>query len=120
MSKEGFKSARNKTVSPVQVRGAPPTFKDRVESMSGLVGSKQISWACNFMSNAANGGDKRLSIIKAMKEATLIPDTYDKLMGTLSRLAKTDLNPEIQSAALETFNFLREKQLTVYRFKKVV
>ena len=93
-------------------------FKDKIESMSGLVGAKDVSWACEFINNATNNTSERIAVIKSLREAMLIPDTYDKLMSALSRLSKTDADPEIKSACISTFTFHRERHML--SLKKVV
>jgi len=93
-------------------------FKDKIEAMSGLVGTKDVSWACEFINNAANKTTERIAVIKSLKDAMLIPDTYDVLMGTLSKLSKTDKNPEIKNACISTFKFHRDRHM--FPLKKVI
>jgi len=117
MVRRSFMSGRSKA-NPGNGNNPFSTFKGRADSVSGLVGITDISCACNFIKNTANSASERVAVIKSLKEAMLIPDTYDILMGTLSRLSKKDKNPEIKNACISTFEFHRDRH--TFPLKKVI
>jgi PHD/YefM family antitoxin component YafN of YafNO toxin-antitoxin module len=109
MSKEGFKSVSPTRINLLQGgKRSPPTFKDKIEKMSGLVGNKEVSWACAFIKDTENSEKKRVAIIRSLKEATLIPATYEMVQGTLQRLLR-DSSDAIKTAAKDVFDTHRVK-----------
>lgn len=123
MTKEGFRSARctkiNLAPQSVRKRKPPAIFKDLIEKPSVLVGIGDAKNICAFISNSRNDEGKRVEAINSLKNAVLIPETYDSIQRALSRLS-TDPSENVKIASKNTFVNQRDQCMAVCKLKNAV
>ena len=116
MTRKTFESARGSGKDSNQdSKRMPLKFKDLIDKTSGLMASQNLSSICSFIKNPENDKHERAMLINSLSGAVLVPDTYDRLQGTLSKLSREDPSAAVKAACETAFNTLRDKHALPFR-----